>query len=236
MNRCVVRCAILAAGVLSATAQAQWSDNFDSYSTGSIGGQGGWKGWDGAPTAPGEVSARFARSSPNSQVINGVADSVREYSGATSGQWTYTTYQYIPGSFTGSTYFILMNTYADGAVHDASHWSVELQFIGDSGLIVDDLRTGGGPTPFIRDAWAEIRVDIDLTANTISQFYNGSLISSGTWTNGAGSALNIAAVDLYAGTGNSVYYDDMSLRAVPGPATLALPAMAGLLAKRRRRA
>lgn len=235
MNLRAVVCAIAAAG-LAPAALAQWSDNFDAYPAGSIEGRGGWTGWDAAPSAAGEVSSRFARSGPNSQSISGVMDSVHEYPGITSGLWTYTTWQYIPSTFTGSTYFILMNRYAPGAAHVDGDWSVELQFIGDSGLIIDDLRTGGGPVSFVRDAWAEIRVDFDLTANTISQFYNGSLIASGTWSSTPASALALAAVDLYAGTGNAVYYDDMSVAPIPAPASIALTGAAGLIALRRRRA
>lgn len=235
MKRRVVLCALVAASACPAAALAQWSDNFDSYATGSINGQGGWKGWDGAPSAAGSVSTEFSLTLPNSQQIGGAADSVHEYTGVTSGKWTYTAQQYIPSSFTsGSTYFILMNKYTDGGPHTGpDNWSVELQFLGDTGLIVDDFRPGG-PIPFVRDQWAEIRIELDLTLNTISQFYNGALISAGTWTNGPTSAMSLAAVDLFANGTTNVYYDNMSL--IPAPATAALPALAGLFAARRRRA
>ncbi|MCC6678825.1 MAG: hypothetical protein IT436_16975 [Phycisphaerales bacterium] len=221
--------AIAAAGMVPVAAMAQWSDNFDSYSPGTINGQGGWQGWDGNPAFAGTVTSALALSAPNSQQINSASDSVHLYSGVSTGMWTYTAKQYIPSSFTGSTYFILLNTYNDGGPYD---WSVELQFLGGTGQIVDDLRASN-PVTFVRDAWAEIRIDFDLTANTISQFYNGSLIASGTWTTGTPSVLNLAAVDLFGGTGTDVYYDDMRL--IPAPASAALMGLAGLLSARRRR-
>ncbi len=224
-----VLCALVAVGLTPVAALGQWSDNFDAYSPGSINGQGGWKGWDGVPSAAGIVTSAISRSAPNSQQINSAADSVHLYSGVSSGVWTYTAYQYIPASFTGSTYFILLNTYNDTGPYD---WSVELQFLGGTGQVVDDLRASN-PVSFVRDAWAEIRIDIDLSANTVSQYYNGSLIASGTWTTGTPSVMNLAAVDLFGGTGTDVYYDDMRL--IPAPASAALMGLAGLLSARRRR-
>lgn len=221
--------AIAAAGLLPAVAMAQWSDNFDAYTPGSILGQGGWKGWDGVPSAAGVVSADVARSLRLSQKINNTSDSVHEYTGVAAGPWTYTAWQYIPGAFTGTTYFILNNMYTDGGPYD---WSVQLSFDGATGFVLDDLRTSA-PLPFVRDAWAEIRVEFDLTANTIAQYYNGNLIASGTWTTGTSSLLNLAAVDLYGGTGTNVYYDDMRL--IPAPGGAALLGLAGLVAARRRR-
>jgi hypothetical protein len=229
MTRLACFVALAALGAIPLAASAQWSDNFDGYLPGSINGQGGWKGWDNVALGAGNVVTAPTRSSPHSQQVGGAADSVRQYSGVNSGAWTYTAWQYIPGNFSGTTYFILTNTYADGGPYD---WSVELQFDGGTGLILDDFRTEN-PVSFLRDQWAEIRIDFDLTADTQSTYYNGALLSTGTWTTAGTSALNLACVDLFANGSSSVYYDDMSLVPVPGSAGLLC--LAGLLATRRRR-
>jgi hypothetical protein len=225
--------AVAGAAMSSAAASAQWSDNFDSYVTGSqMHGQGGWKGWDNVPAAGALTTGTPNFSAPNSVEITGGSDLVHEYTGVSSGQWSYTAMQYIPGNFTGTTYFILLNTYADGGPYN---WSIQHSFNGTSGAILDDLRTEN-PVTMVRDAWVPIRVDFDLTANTVNTYYNNQLLSTGTWTTGTTSALNLAAVDLFANNTSPVYYDNISLTQIPGPASFALLGLGGLIAGRRRRA
>lgn len=231
--------AIAGAALLPAIAAAQWSDNFDSYAPGSINGLttggpnavGTWQGWDNVPAAAGVVSTAQFLSGPNSQKINGTSDSVHRYTGVTTGAWSYSISQFIPTAFTGTTYFILNNQYNDNGPYQ---WAVEMSFVGTSGLVIDDIRAGSNPVSFVRGQWATVRVDFDLTANTISQFYNGNLVKSGTFLTGTYTALSLQAVDLYGGTGTDVFYDNASL--VPGPASAMLLGLAGLIAGRRRRA
>jgi hypothetical protein len=190
-----------------------WSDNFDAYPTGQdLHGVGGWKGWDNTPGGTAFTTDVQALSAPNSVDIVGAADLVHEYAeyaGANSGQWTYTAWQYAPSSMTGQSYFILLNTYADGG---PNNWSVQVLFDGDANQVIN-TGVSGGILSLGEDQWVEIRVEIDLNANTQSFFYNNTLLYAGTWTeevSGAG-ALNIAAVDLFANNATSVYYDDMML-------------------------
>ena len=219
--------------MLPAVASAQWSDNFDSSAVGSINGQGGWQGWDNTASFAGTVSTDQFLSAPNSQKINSTSDSVHKFTGVTSGAWSFSIDQFIPTSFTGTTYFILNSVYNDGGPYQ---WAVQLDFnpTTGAGLIQDSIRGGSNPVSFVRGQWANIRIDFDLTANTISQYYNGSLIKSGTWATAGYPALSLQGIDLYGGTGTDVYYDNASL--VPAPASLALLGLGGLLAARRRRA
>jgi uncharacterized repeat protein (TIGR01451 family) len=187
-----------------------WSDNFDSYPTGQdLHGVGGWKGWDNTPSATAFTSAAQALSTPNSVDISAGADLVHEYAGATSGVWTYTAMQYIPSSMTGLSYFILLNTYSDGG---AKNWSTQVNFDAANNTVVNDGITGG-TLALVEDQWVEIRVEIDLNADTQDFYYNNQLLYSGTWTdeNSGNGALNIGAVDLYANGASAVYYDDISL-------------------------
>ncbi|MFZ0546879.1 MAG: hypothetical protein WAM60_15640 [Candidatus Promineifilaceae bacterium] len=193
-----------------------WSDNFDSYSTGmDLHGVGGWKGWGDVPSASASTTSDQARSTPNSVEIMGASDLVHEYSTA-SGKWVYTAWQYIPGNMTGTTYFIMLNRYDDACVD--CNWSVEVQFDSISGTMIDDGGTAM-PQPYITDQWVEIRIEIDLDADTQDFYYNGLLFYSGTWNGyvtGAGTGSNVIAnVDLFANGATSVYYDDMSLVEVP---------------------
>ena len=95
---------------------AFWEDNFDSYDLGSsMHGQGGWKGWDNDPAWTAYVSADQFDSSPHSLDIVADADLIHEYSGTTSGQWTYITHVYVPSDLIGLSYFILLSDYLDGA-------------------------------------------------------------------------------------------------------------------------
>jgi uncharacterized repeat protein (TIGR01451 family) len=191
-------------------AQPGWSDNFDSYPTGqNMHGIGGWKGWDNDPSATAYTTDTLALSTPNSVVVTGFADLVHEYSGYTEGQWHYTGWQYIPANLAGTTYFIMLNTYNDGGPYN---WSTEIQFNSTSGTVIDDGQSGA-TTPIIFDQWVELRVEIDLDADTQNFYYDGVLFYSGTWSTHVGSpgVVNIGAVDLWNNGATDVYYDDFSL-------------------------
>jgi hypothetical protein len=221
--------AVLAA--FSATVCADWYENFDSYEAGSgLHGQGGWHGWQGDPGADAYVTDLMALSDPNSVEITLGSDIVHEYEGYTSGQWVYTAWQYIPDDFVGESYFILLNTYDDGA--GAYNWSTQVRF-DDEGYVESEFETA--QLPLITGEWVELRVEIDLDADVQDIYYGGDLLSSKSWTDGVsgGGAVNIGAVDLFANGASPVYYDDMSL--VPAPGVLVLLGGAGLLGARRRR-
>jgi hypothetical protein len=193
---------------------SSWADNFDSYVTGSqMHGQGGWKGWDNSPAAGALTSDVQARSTLNSVDITGGSDLVHEYAGYTSGQWTYSTWQYIPTGYTGQTYFIILNTYADGG---SNNWSTQVCFDAGTGMLNDDTPnscSGSSTLPIIYDQWVQIRVEIDLDADTQTFYYNNQMLYQDTWTGhiSGGGVANIGAVDLYANSASPVYYDDFFL-------------------------
>lgn len=188
-----------------------WSDNFDSYATGSsLHGQGGWKGWFNDPAGTAYTSSAHALSTPNSVNISAAADLVHEYSGYTAGEWVYTAWQYIPTGFTGESYFILMNQYNDAGT--TLNWSVQVSFSSGTNL-VENTGASGGTLPLIKDAWVQLRMEIDLTNDLCAFYYGGQLLYQGTWTGEvSGSGIdNIAAVDLFANGATPIYYDDLSL-------------------------
>jgi hypothetical protein len=195
--------------------QGLWSDNFDSYANGTnLHGVNGWKGWGNDPNAAAVVTNAASLSAPNSVDINGPSDLVHEYSGANSGTWAYTAYQYVPGNMTGVSYFILLNQYDDAGA--TNNWSVQVQFDGVNNIVLSD--NDGATLPLIRDRWVEIRVEIDLVTDSQTFFYDNTILYTKSWTDGnsGGGILNIGAVDLFANGATTVYYDDMSLSQTGG--------------------
>lgn len=140
-------------------------------------GLGGWKGWGNDPAATALTTSAHALSAPNSVHILGTADLVHEYSGYTTGRWVYTAWQYIPSGFTGQSYFILMNQYDDAGTN--WNWSVQVHFDDIANLVIND-GLAGGTLPLIKDAWVELRLEIDLTNDTCAFYYGGQLLYQGT--------------------------------------------------------
>ena len=239
LPRLVLAAAIAASWFLAASpASAQWSENFDSYTAGTgMNGQGGWEGWANDPAAANsaKVSSAFSSSAPNSVLISGTAttpgnycDLVHTYSGYTSGIWTYSAMQYIPSQSTsGTSYFVLNNAYVNGG--DGTHWAGQTTFNLGANTLVDDLNQNSATLNIVRDQWVELRFDINLDANTVNLYYNGTQYSSRTWAVDAGSPVAIAAVDLYSDVSQSVYYDNISLSTVPEPTSAALFIAFGLV-------
>lgn len=192
-----------------------WSDDIDSYVTDSqLHGQGGWKGWANDPAAGALAVDDQARSTPNSIQILGAADLVREYTAFDSGRWTYTAHQYIPATFTGESYFILLNTYVDGCTGSpACNWSVQVLFNAATDTMGPDFGICTGSLPIVYDQWVEIRVEIDLDADLQTFFYGGQQLYQCSWSQGAsgGGVTSIRAVDLFANNASAVFYDDLSL-------------------------
>lgn len=229
MNRTI---AILAALLLvGGVAQANWSDDFDSYAAGTkLHNVGGWYGWNNVAGAAGTVSADRSRSSPHSIACSTPLgeDTVHPFTGYTSGEWVFTAYQYIPSGLNGITYFILNNEYAHNAGQD---WAIEMHMDPATNQVTEVIHNSGLSAPVVYDKWVEIRTEIDLDNNHVRNYYNGTKLSDGQWNIRTNGLIELQAVDLYAPHGSTVYFDDLSL--VPEPTT-ALLVLAGLALLRRR--
>ena len=192
---------------------AAFFDDFESYAVGSnLHGQGGWTGWSNNPNAGAFVSTNFAFSPTRSVNITGASDLVHTFSGATNGQWVFSVMQYIPSTSTGTNYVVLLNTYRPPYGSSDLNWSAQIQNNMDTGQIISDF--GGGTTlPMVKDQWVEVRCEINLVSNSVSEFYNGQLLSTHAWQGGLGGpGLNeIQALDLFANNAGPVYYDNVSL-------------------------
>ncbi|MCL5280921.1 MAG: hypothetical protein M1376_13565 [Planctomycetes bacterium] len=185
---------------------SEFAEGFETYAAGtSVHGQGGWKGWNNVAAAGAPVSNRTAHGGRNSIEILGSSDLVHEFH-LTSGKWTVTAYQYIPTGARGATYFILLNTYQDDGPYD---WSVQTEFDMTAGIITPAIGATGSPAKIVYDQWVQIRLVIDLTANTFEESYNGTKIATGPWDTNAHGTLQ--AIDLFGNGASSVYYDDLKI-------------------------
>lgn len=193
---------------LPLSASADWYDDFDSYAAGSgMNGQGGWECWDNDPGADALVTDLVSNSAPNSLDVLPTSDIIHQFYDYSAGCWMITAWQFIPDTFMGETYFILLNTYAHGGDYN---WSLQVLFSSDGYV---ESQNEGAQLPLILNEWVEFRVEINLVTDIQRIYYGGQLLSEKSWVDGVsgGGAVNIACVDLYGNNADSVYYDDMSL-------------------------
>ena len=201
----------LVLGVAGNSRAAEFAEGFETYTAGtSVHGQGGWKGWDNVAAAGAPVSNRFAHSGRNSIEIRGSSDLVHEFD-LTGNQWVLTAYQYTPSGAKGTTYLILLNRYRDDGPYD---WSVQTAYNLTSGTVTPATGDTGSNTRIVYDQWVQIRLAIDLTANTFEESYNGIRIAAGPWDNNAHGTLQ--AIDLFGNGASSVFYDDLKIDSAGG--------------------
>jgi hypothetical protein len=157
------------------------------------------------------VSNLYAHTDRQSVEIRGASDLVREFD-LTGGKWVVTAWQYIPAGSVGTTYFILLNTYADGGPYD---WSIQTQYDLDAGTVIPYSGAVGETARIVVDEWAQIKVVVDLAANTFEEYYNGVQIATGVWDDDEHGTLQ--AIDLYANGASAVYYDDIRIDSGAAP-------------------
>ncbi len=202
---------------MGASAQGNWIDTFDSYTDGQFldgtADDGGWKGWDNDPAYGAYVTSAMSVSSPHSVDISGPTDLVHEFSGYTSGQWTWYSQVYVPGDTEGDSYFILLSHYEDGGGQEGNEWAVQVRFDIESEVV--EAEHDGEQLPLITDQWVQFRIEIDLDNDWFECYYGGNLLQEKEWTatpnNDMGGFLEIGAVDLYANGATSVYYDNIGI-------------------------
>jgi len=205
----VLRMLVVAVAVASicSTAGAQaFTEDFESYAAGTdLQNVGGWKGWDNTPGASAPVSDAFAYSGANSVEIVPSADLVHEFDIA-GGKWVFSTMMYIPSGTSGTSYFILLNSYDDGANQD---WSVQTLLDLGAGTL-SSYYVAGSQADIIYDEWIELKLVIDLDENTVDEFYNGVEFASHQWDDTEHDT--IGAVDLFGNNASSIYYDDIMIQ------------------------
>ena len=188
-----------------------YDQNFDSLAVGTnLQSVDGWEGWFGDETVAGLVTADQAYSGNNSMESVKPVDACPNWDRITSGTWTLTTMQYVPSTVTsGDTYYGVLSGY----IQEPLAWITEVV----SDFAAGDVRITGGDTvrlPLVRDAWAEIRVELDFDSNVSNFYYNGELL-------GTRDAVGLEGFDLWANSDDVIYYDDFLLvpAATPGGTT-----------------
>ena len=206
-------------------ASAQWTDGFESYGdTTPLEGQGGWHGWDGVNTEQSLVASQFASEGLHSVMVQAGADTVHEFDDFDSGHWTVAADLYLPSSFVGKVYFLIMNAYANGGPYQ---WSVQIGFNGDTGEVECNCGSGTPVTvPLVLGEWVEVRCDVNISTDLTEIYYDGNLLGSYPWSAGPfGSAsyglLQIDAIALFSDVANfphvtEVYFDNLRLTAHQG--------------------
>jgi len=208
-----------ASATIGVSAKGPWSDNFDSYTDGQLldgtGDDGGWVGWANNPAAYGTVTNDNYHSSPYSVDIKAASDLVHLY-GETTGEWIFTAWQFIPvgqsGGTYGGTYFIMNDVYTTGG--SDTHWAVQIQFDNINHVVESEFDTANPTLPLLYGQWVQIRVEIDFNIDWFKFYYNNQLLIEKAWTAGVNNlndgTLCLAALDLFADSSTTVYYDDLS--------------------------
>jgi len=210
-----------------------WSDSFEAYAVGStMPGQGGWEEWNMlVHVDPGRVANSPVPAQHGTQymMVRNDGDTIRQFTGYTSGKYSLNGWMYLPSTLTHPAYWIVLNKYSHFGPYN---WSVQIRFNtismpGNWCIDAGSPCTASGPYPM--DQWFEIRVDVDLTNDTTEVYLDSVLMAPAySWQNGifgqGGGLLAIACLDDYAG-GTSVpteehYFDNHNVVPIGGsPAT-----------------
>jgi len=211
MRRFVVASVVAA---LVSPAFAQVVDGFEAYPDGPLSGQGGWTIWYSGG-ADGTVVSGGAHAGAKSMEMNPGTDAVQQPA-IDGGQWDLSVWTFVPAESLDG-YFIMMNQYGG-----PDNWSMQVRFNGDStdplGNVVES-QFDGATLPVIVDTWVEFRAEIDLDADVVNTFYNGTPLGVAlTWSgNVSGGGLpQIRCIDLYSATTTGFRWDDLNLSAAGG--------------------
>jgi hypothetical protein len=217
------------AGGARAQGPGPWADSFEAYAVGStMPGQGGWEEWDMQVHAdPGRCVSTPVAAQHGTQymMVRNDGDTIRRFTGYTSGRYTFKGWMYLPSTLGRPAYWLVLNTYNHFGPYN---WSVQIRFNEPAfpgGWCIDagSPCTASGTYP--PDQWFEIRCEVDLAADTTEVYLDGVLMAPAySWQNGVfgagGGALVIACVDAYAG-GTSAptdesYFENFNLSSSPG--------------------
>jgi len=199
---------VLAIVSMGSIVSAQLLDeNFDSLGVGTnMQSVEGWEGWYGDESVAGHVTDEQAHSGNHSLRFTRPVDATPFWNSPTSGNWILSTMQYVPSAATsGDAYYGVLHSYEEGTAGSAG-WITEVI----SDFAAGDVRISGGDTvrvPLVRDAWAEIKVELDFDAQVSTFYYNGEYL-------GTREAPSLSGFDLWANSDDVMYFDDFWLGTV----------------------
>ena len=180
------------------------NENFDSHALGTdMHNLDGWEGWYGDAAVGGFVTDEQANTGNHSLRFTRPVDLAPYWDSITSGNWIMVMMQYVPAAASnGDAYYGVLHSYEKGAAGSAG-WITEVI----SDFATGDVRISGGETarlPLVRDAWAEIKVELDFNAQVATFYYNGGFL-------GTRDATSLSGLDLWANSNDVMYFDDFWL-------------------------
>jgi hypothetical protein len=238
----VVCCPLLAASTVAlANSATLYSTSYEAptYSVGPLSGQGGWlNSFDVDP----RVTSSFARTGSQSLEVR-----------QSTGEEPYgLTVRVGPYSTTLPQVSVEHSMYLAAATgwNPPSTFLSPMSLGGENGFIAQlpvrngtHVRFGTTDFPIAPETWIDLKLVLDFPTQTARAFVNGTFIGSQPFEN---PATQLSQVELWhvfdntsfssPGPSNSFFVDDLTVTAIPEPATLSLfAAGAGLLALRRRK-
>jgi len=184
-------------------------ENFDCLDVGAnVHNVEGWEGWYGDEGAGGYVTDDQAYSGNHSLEFAIPVDLVPHWERKTSGSWILTTMQYVPSTATtGEAYYGVLSGYLEADLN----WIASVVSDLENNVVRLDGLDPEPELPLVRDAWAEIRVEVDLDAQVSNFYYNGELLG----THGADVTRGLEGIDLWAVSDDVIYFDDFLLEPAP---------------------
>ena len=192
---------------------AVFCDNIDTYTAGDYVGPYAdwWSTWSGVEgtAEDGIVSDEYSVSGDNSVLIpeGGTTDVILKLGNLSTGNYRLEWQMYVPDG--KSAYYNIQETEVPGVA-----WNMEVYFGADvSGE--GEFTVPVGPTfTYPVDQWFLVEHFVDLDANTIEVFINGTLTLSGEYTG------NLGGIDFYSSSGiNRYYLDDILFIEMPAAPT-----------------
>ncbi len=204
-----------ALGAFTFSANAQLiDDDMEGYTPGPV-HEDHWSSWSGG-AGPEDmiITTDQAFSGSQSGYIGegadpngGPQDAMLLLGNKTTGTYTLDWYMYVPGGKTG--YYNVQEDEDTGAT--GGIWAINVHFNLDNltpgtGYVVDDANPGNIVSTFSypENFWFNIRHEIDVDADTVKMYIDGSLIYDGPFYSGG----NLGGIDFYAINSNNEYYID----------------------------
>jgi hypothetical protein len=232
---------------MASIASAQYTETFESYAASAAGtvftsgpaNSGGWEQWDGAANSQtlcygsgASVAAHGGSQYIGTQLLS---DTIKTFSTFSAGHWNVSIWTYVPQA-TGSLmqddqWAVYLNEYNHFGPYE---WATQVVFdpaLGevraDNGysLVTNTPQYGVGTT-LTFDAWKELSIDVNVSADVATVSYDGQQLgdpftwSLGPFGNNVGVVANIACIDLYANSTTLtgfMYWDDVTITDASGP-------------------
>lgn len=211
---------LLAFGLISVAATAQFTEDFDDLAPGNVSSQSPYIiVWPAAGVTDAQVTTDQAKSAPHSMWIrsNNTDDVLVQLGNQNSDVWSVTFDLYVPSGSTGF-WNVQNNEEANPAQWNGQFFIDATGSGGVPGAITTDMDGGLTQVPYPNDTWFNVIHVVDFTGSENkhivmidgAELYNGAYIDG--QTGDPGPATQLGAINFYSiDTQASFYVDDFSL-------------------------